>query len=94
MPINTIKTHCNRHGIKPDKCPQCDQILTHTPNKKRKRFCSNKCRSMWWAKNPEAMNRQAIYDFICPRCETPFTAYGNAKRKYCSIACARRVDRG
>jgi len=91
---STVKTHCRRNNIQPDVCPVCGTLLIHTPQRKRKRFCSGKCRSAWWAKNPEAMNRKAVYNFICLRCNKPFTAYGNAQRKYCSVACARGVGRG
>ena len=93
---NTVKSHCRRHGIVTgtEVCPECGQRLVHLPKKKPKRFCSDKCRLAWWAKHPEAQNRKAVYKFICPRCEKAFTAYGNAKRKYCSGACARGVSSG
>ena len=91
---STIKTYCRRNGIQPDACPVCGNTLMHTPNKKKKRFCSDKCRSTWWAKNPEAMNCKAVYNFVCLSCAKPFSAYGNAKRKYCSVSCARGAGRG
>ena len=56
-------------------CLQCGALLTQTPGRKRVKFCSEK------------VNRRAIYHFTCAHCGKPFTAYGNAKRKYCSHAC-------
>jgi len=89
---NTVKSYCRRNKVEfiQNTCPMCGAALMHTPQKKQKRFCSDKCRMAWWKKNPEAMNRQAVYSFICPTCKKPFTAYGNAKRKYCSRSCSAR----
>ena len=102
---NTIKSFCRRNGlgasyiedhqpVKVDEvCANCGRLLMHTPGAKRKRFCSDKCRMAWWAKHPEAVKRKAVYHFICPACGTEFKAYGNAKRKYCSRACASSARR-
>jgi len=89
---NTVKSYCRRNNVEyvSNGCPECGIPLINTPHKKQKRFCSDKCRLAWWAKNPEAMNRQAVYNFVCRTCEKTFTAYGNAKRKYCSRACSAR----
>jgi len=93
---NTVKSYCRRNKVEfaANACPECGNALLHTPHKKQKRFCSDKCRLAWWAKNPQEMKRRAVYDFVCPRCKNPFTAYGNAKRKFCSVSCARRVSDG
>ena len=37
--------------------------------------------------NLDKVNRKANYEFICPHCKKPFSAYGNKNRKYCSHAC-------
>lgn len=68
-------------------CLQCGALLTQTPGRKRVKFCSDNCRTAWWNAHPEKVNRRAIYHFTCAHCGKPFTAYGNAKRKYCSHAC-------
>ena len=87
---NTIKSHCRRNNIGTsfEVCAECRMKLIHLPQKKRKRFCSDNCRMAWWAKNPEARTRKAVYDFVCNQCKKPFTAYGNNKRKYCSMGCS------
>jgi endogenous inhibitor of DNA gyrase (YacG/DUF329 family) len=104
--VNTIKSFCRRNnlglGIKKeritsktsDTCDNCGKVLVHTPGAKKKRFCNDKCRMAWWANHPEAVNRKAIYRFICPTCKSEFQSYGNAHRKYCSRTCfalARRA---
>jgi len=102
---NTVKSYCRRNNLgagfiagqtQPigDVCDNCGRPLPQTPGAKKKRFCSDKCRMAWWAKHPEAVNRKAVYRFVCPTCGVEFTAYGNAHRKYCSRACfglARRA---
>jgi len=102
---NTIKSYCRRNGLatvyikkepatKSDGvCDCCGKPLTQTPGAKKKRFCSDKCRLAWWAKHPEAMNRKAVYRFVCPTCGTEFEAYGNANRRYCSRACSGMARR-
>ena len=102
LPLNTIKSHCRRKGLgdgyivkqtlhrEDGVCPNCGSPLTQTPGKKRKKFCSDKCRSEWWAKHPEAIHRKAIYRFTCVICHKEFSSYGNANRKFCSRACYGR----
>ena len=95
---NTVKSFCRRNnlgssGIKvslkteSDRCQQCGNSLVHIIGAKKKRFCSDKCRLMWWNSHPESVHRKAIYSFNCIRCSAIFESYGNKKRKYCSRAC-------
>ena len=101
---NTIKSYCRRNhigvAIEPeqpattDVCANCGCPLNHTQGVKHKRFCSNKCRMAWWKAHPEAVNRKAVYRFVCPTCGAEFEAYGNSKRKYCSRACFGTARRG
>ena len=97
--INTVQSYCRRNKLgsvfvaeqiqaTEDTCVNCGNPLTHTPGSKKKRFCCDKCRMTWWAAHPEAVERKAVYHFACPTCRIAFTAYGNAKRKYCSRTCA------
>jgi uncharacterized protein YjcR len=91
---NTIKSYCRRSNIvmtaqkESEVCPNCGCLLIHIPHKRKKRFCSEKCRLEWWKSHPEALNKKAIYKFTCSVCKNNFTAYGNANRKYCSRDCA------
>ena len=57
MSVNTVKSFCQRNGIKPvsktaipekDTCRQCGSVLEHTPGRKKKQFCSDACRMHWW----------------------------------------------
>ena len=96
---NTIKTYCRRHGLggvvanpvpidgEVHHCLCCGKEVVQTGGRKEKKFCSDKCRNKWWNSNLDKVNRKANYEFICPHCKKPFSAYGNKNRKYCSHAC-------
>lgn len=98
---NTVKSYCRRKGINKavvgtealtpggDKnvCPCCGKEVRQNPGRKTKKFCSDRCRNKWWNSHLDRVNHKAVYEFICPHCKKPFTAYGNAGRKYCSHAC-------
>ena len=96
---NTIKSYCRREGLsgKPllvkeevvgeDFCKCCGLPIKQIKGRKTKKFCSDKCRNKWWNGHPELIDRRAVYTFKCSYCHKPFTAYGNAGRKYCSHKC-------
>ncbi len=85
---NTIKSFFRRSGLgaKPadsdNGCDNCGQPLTHTLGAKRRRFCSDACRLSWWNAHPEAVNKKAVYSFVCPVCGAVFSSYGNASHLY------------
>lgn len=99
---NTVKSFCRRKGLNgtvktdtvaiiagSDKstCLCCGVEIRQNPGRKVKKFCSDKCRNKWWNSHLEQVERKAYYEFMCVYCKKPFTAYGNAGRKYCSHAC-------
>jgi len=98
---NTVKSFCQRNNLGDmsaksttpmpaddgNHCKQCGQEIQQHPKMKQRKFCSDECRAAWWAAHPEALNKKANYDFLCAYCGTPFTAYGNKGRKYCTHAC-------
>jgi len=91
LSVNAIKSFCRRNvpgSTEPEysKCEQCKTPLKKSSHPGH-RFCSNKCRMDWWHKHPKKLNQKAVYHFTCPVCNKAFTAYGNAKRKYCSCKC-------
>ena len=97
---NQVSCYCRRHGLtgqrgmtaaafEGDFCRNCGKPLTHTPGKKKRKFCSTKCRLSWWNAHPEQQNRKAFYMYTCSVCGKEFMAYGNAHRIYCSRECAR-----
>jgi endogenous inhibitor of DNA gyrase (YacG/DUF329 family) len=85
---NTIKSFIKRNGIKAPGaekiCPVCGKPLLVTPGKRKKWFCSDRCR-MYWHNHHPSENKGGKRLFICARCGKEFYAY--AERKYCSHPC-------
>ncbi|MDU1042584.1 MAG: DUF2116 family Zn-ribbon domain-containing protein, partial [Clostridiales bacterium] len=93
--VNTIKSYCKRHGLGGTKtcdedtshCEYCGKPVIQKPGRKKKRFCSDKCRNTWWNNHKNMINHKAIYEFTCKQCGKDFSAYGNSNRKFCSHSC-------
>ena len=92
MSVNTVKSYCQRNGIKPagktavqsgSTCRQCGYTLEHTPGRKKKQFCSDACRLCWWHDHRE-MSKTAI-GAKCAACGREFVT--DRAQKYCSHAC-------
>lgn len=62
------------------KCKYCGNPLVQTKSKKKKEFCSDKCRKQYW-KQKNFCKRECL---ICHKIFTP--SYSD-EQKYCSKAC-------
>lgn len=71
-------------------CKNCGIKIRSIKGKKKRLFCSDKCRMIWWNNHKDQVNRKAYYTFICKGCGKEFKSYGNNGRTYCSIACYSR----
>lgn len=88
---NTVKSICRRSGVKveqsaerlADVCKTCGKPLQQIPGSRKKTFCSDKCRYLWW----NCKRRRRPYRLTCSRCGKQFISYGNRKRKYCGQDC-------
>ena len=83
MSLGSVRMFVSRHNQTNDRrCEQCGQRL---PDKAREsqRFCSMKCRTMWWNANPARPARQ--FPHTCAVCSASFLGVKNSK--YCSRAC-------
>ena len=97
--VNSIKTYCKRNGLGGVRafektngaevcaCENCGTPVMQNPGRKKKRFCSDKCRNAWWNADQDEVNKKANYDCVCEHCKKPFVSYGNKHRKYCSHEC-------
>ena len=92
MSVNTVKSYCQRNGIKPagktvvqsdNACRKCGSVLEHTPGRKKKQFCSDACRMLWWHDHRE-MSKTAR-GAKCAACGREFIT--DRAQKYCSHAC-------
>ena len=86
---NTVRSYCRRSRLPSGAvlCPQCGKPVKRTLGRKPRKFCSDSCRTAWWNSHLDQVNRKAVYQFVCASCGKEFSAYGNARRKYCSRAC-------
>ena len=96
---NTVKSYCRRNGLNGVRrmaagthmeghfCQNCGLPVPQTSGRKVKKFCSDRCRNAWWNAHLDIVHRKAVYLHECAHCHKPFTAYGNANRKYCSHEC-------
>ena len=95
LSVNTIKSYCKRHGIHSGNqssknilfCLQCHKEIPQAEHRKEKKFCSNKCRQLWWAENTALIPRDSQIERICPVCKTSFLSCQSKHRIYCSRTC-------
>ena len=92
--LNTVKSFCKRckeSGFTPitDRvyCKNCGVAIKQTPHRKKKQFCCDKCRNVWWNKHLDKVKRKAVYEIECAGCGKVFTVYGRKERKYCCHEC-------
>lgn len=98
---DTVRSFCRRSGLagrlsdrrdaNAARCRECGKVLNQEEGRKRRVFCCRQCRVKWWHAHPGQIRKRAVYSFVCAGCGRPFTAYGNAKRKYCSHDCYIRA---
>lgn len=91
---NTIKSFYKRNkpeenqtDVQDSICPCCGKSIRVSTGRKQRKFCSDKCRMKWWNEHLDRVDKKANYEFVCACCKKPFTAYGNAHRKYCCHEC-------
>lgn len=100
---NTIKSFCRRnnltrsdqivptsmpnHPIEKVLCKNCGKAVPQNDKRKKKQFCSDKCRMTWWNSHREEVHHKNIVTKVCPGCKNEFQVYGKTDRKYCSHAC-------
>ncbi len=87
--LSTIKSFCKRKERKKESstCQQCGKVFIQAKGKKKKKFCSDKCRMTWWNTHRNMVGKKTFRKYICPACRKKFKVYGNVQRKYCSFDC-------
>lgn len=68
-------------------CLQCGKEVAQAPGRKKKKFCSDACRSKWWAAHPKQIRYKLNRTINCAFCGKAFQIHGGQKRKYCSHDC-------
>ena len=97
LSAESIRIYCKRNGLggvaassgqnNASCCEQCGTAVSQTPGRKHKRFCSDRCRMLWWNSHQDQVKRKANYTCTCVKCSKLFVSYGNKSRKYCSHEC-------
>ncbi len=98
--LSAVKGYCQRNGLAGVRavteatpgsaiscCKKCGKEIRQRPGIKEIKFCSESCRQSWWNAHQDQVSRKAVYKYTCACCGKPFSAYGNAHRKYCSHPC-------
>lgn len=91
MSLNTVKSFCRRQGITGEAgmaiCEYCGAEVVQTKHRKKKRFCSNTCRTRWWSAHRHLLGGEARVALYCLHCGCEFMDYPAAARKYCCHEC-------
>lgn len=89
LSVNTVKTYCRTHGLTSqtadisegsELCPVCGKPLINLPHKKRKKFCSDKCRIAYWHQTKAPETR------VCKCCGKEYEPT-RKDSKYCCHEC-------
>ncbi|HHL0492634.1 TPA: helix-turn-helix domain-containing protein, partial [Streptococcus agalactiae] len=70
-------------------CKNCMKKLHHAVQGRPKKFCSNRCRAIWWRNHQSQHDKtKTAYDELtCQNCGESFLSYANPKRKFCGHPC-------
>lgn len=82
---NSVVTFLRRKNNESiDKCPICGIKLNQTKGHRQKKFCSSKCRQLYWNQNHQS---SSMTHFTCKCCGKSFLSYSSQKPQYCSREC-------
>ena len=91
--VNSIKSFYRRNGntsnASNDKnqlcCKECGKPIAQPFGTRVKKFCSDKCRMLWWNTHRSEVKLKSADRCKCSCCGKVFQAY--AHRKFCSRDC-------
>lgn len=86
---NTVKSYLQRKKTA-DVCLNCGADLTHIPHKKKKKFCSDKCRMHYWNTHPDEMSHTNSIVIKCEVCGKAVLSYRKKPRRFFSRECAAK----
>lgn len=70
LSINSVKSWCRRHPVEEtpiNGCKQCSAPLIQFPGKRKRIYCSDRCRYLWWAAHPQKpifISESGLYSLI------------------------------
>ena len=94
---NTVKSFCLRNirtesyeekviPISKGICAQCGKGFVLCPGHRQRRFCSDRCRMVWWNAHRDLLKSKTKVEHTCASCGKRFMGY-ERQRKYCSHHC-------
>jgi len=72
-------------------CKNCGKEAVCLPGYKKKVFCSDSCRMLWWSKNQKEIKHK-LYTHICKACGKEFTSF-RKESVVCSKQCTAVLKR-
>ena len=99
LSINTVKSFYRRNSTADKQsmlptCKYCGKRLIQPYGKREKKYCSDKCRFLWWNGHRNELKKKTVCIGICFFCGVSFNAYKSAKRKYCCRDCYYKARYG
>lgn len=88
--VGSVRNYCSKMGSR-GLCKECGKELKLVPGKKKKVFCSDKCRFIWWNKHRGELKHKVMNKVTCKCCGTEFISFTNSKRTYCSVECYNKI---
>lgn len=91
--VNSIKSFYRRNGNASNTlndenqlcCKECGKPIAQPFGTREKKFCSDKCRMLWWNTHRSEVKLRSAERCKCSCCGKVFQAY--AHRKFCSRDC-------
>ena len=94
---NTVKSFCLRNICAETNekkapaltgtCALCGKGFVLCPGHRQRRFCSDRCRMVWWNAHRDLLKSNAKVEYTCAHCGKHFMGYVKQQRKFCSHAC-------
>lgn len=84
---NSVKTFLRRHPTADDtrKCKYCGKQLSNLTSRRKRIFCSDSCKHMWYHKFGKGKTA------VCLQCDKEFrVSPKHVKQKYCCVDCYHR----
>ena len=85
---SSVASYCRRNeagDVSKDKklgrCLYCGKPIIESSNSKPRKFCSDKCRSLYWNNHKEEINKKTYHEFICLNCGKHVKLYGKPNQK-------------
>lgn len=91
LPQEQVRSFCRRNDVevqlrKEGRCPACGREVHQRRRGRRRTFCCDECRRIWWKNHEGAARLTRAKEKVCLGCGKQFKSY-DSTRKYCSHAC-------